>query len=100
MFDWATVGGASALGLKNRLGRIARNYLADLILLDNSAPNLRPVVDGVGIVVYSGMGANVRTLICDGEVLLENGKPTKIDIERIIMEAQKVADFIWKRARN
>ena len=100
VFDWATVGGASALGLGDFLGRIKPGLVADIIILDGKAPNLRPVVDGFGILVYSGMGANVKFVICDGEILLENGWPTTFDLNQVISEAQTVADALWDRARG
>ncbi|NQW08538.1 MAG: amidohydrolase [Alphaproteobacteria bacterium] len=99
VLEWATVGGAAALGMDGRLGRIAPGYLADLIVLDPDAPNLRPIVDGVGILVHSGSGPNVRTSICDGHIVVENGRPTTFDLETVIAEAQGVADALWERAR-
>ena len=100
VFEWATVGGASALGLGDCLGKIKPGFKADLIILDRKAPNLRPVVDGFGILVYSAMGLNVKTVICDGEILLNDGVPTTFDIEEVIYEAQKVTNRLWERARG
>lgn len=97
---WATTGGAAALGLGGRLGRIAPGQLADLVVLDPSAPNLRPVVDGVGILVHSGAGANVRTVVCDGAVVVADGRPTRFDLDAVIADAQAVADALWARARG
>jgi 5-methylthioadenosine/S-adenosylhomocysteine deaminase len=100
VLDWATVGGADALGLAGRVGRIAPGQLADLIVLDAAAPNLRPVVDGVGILVHSANGANVRTVVCDGRVVLDEGRPTLFDLDEVIADAQTIADALWARARS
>jgi 5-methylthioadenosine/S-adenosylhomocysteine deaminase len=73
---------------------------ADLVLLDPDAPNLRPVIDGHGIVVHSASASNVTTVICDGEVLVRDRKPTRADIAEIIAEAQRVSEGLWARARS
>jgi 5-methylthioadenosine/S-adenosylhomocysteine deaminase len=99
VFGWATVSGAQALGVADQVGRVAVGYRADMVLLDSSAPNLHPVVDGFGVVAHLGSGANVRTVICDGKVLIDDGRATWADQDEIITTAQTVADRLWKRAR-
>lgn len=108
VFAWATSQAADALcahapdpgpqGDAAGLGRVAVGAPADLVLLDPQAPNLRPVIDGAGIIAHSGAGANVRWAICDGEVLLENGAPARVDAAAIVAEAQTVAEGLWRRA--
>ncbi|WP_119418771.1 amidohydrolase family protein [Desertibaculum subflavum] len=98
VLGWATANGARALGLEGDIGIIRPGAKADLVLLDAEAPNLRPVVDGTGIVVHSGSGANVRTVVIDGRVMLEDGRPTLFDGAEVVREAQKVADGLWRRA--
>jgi 5-methylthioadenosine/S-adenosylhomocysteine deaminase len=98
VFGWATEGGAQALGLAD-LGRLEAGYRADLVLLDPMAPNLVPVVDGHGIVVHAGSAANVRHVFRDGEHLVADGRPTRLDLESVLRDAQAVADQLWARAR-
>ncbi len=98
VFGWATDDGARALGLPD-LGRLEPGCRADLLLLDPSAPNLVPVVDGTGIVVHAGSAANVRHVFRDGEHLVADGRPTRLDPEAVLREAQAVADRLWRRAR-
>ena len=94
---WSTTGGASVLRLGDRSGCIEPGRKADLILLDRSHPNLSPVIDGVGIVVHSGRGSNVDTVIVDGRVLIEGGRATAFDGDGIVAEAQVVAEKLWAR---
>lgn len=98
VFGWATVGGAEALHGHAASGTLVPGSAADLILLDPGAPNLRPVIDGFGIVAHSCSGANVRTVICDGEILVRDGRPTRVDPAEVIAQAQQVAERLWQRA--
>jgi len=98
VFGWATTGGAQALGLPD-LGRLEVGCRADMVLLDPMAPNLVPLVGGVGIAVHAGSAANVRHVFRDGEQLVADGRPTQFDAETVLREAQAVADRLWARAR-
>ena len=96
VLGWATRAGADALGLGDLVGSIEAGKKADLVLLDPVAPNLAPVVDGYGIVVHSGSGHAVDTVVVDGRVLLRGGRPVEFDGDRIVADAQAVADRQWR----
>jgi 5-methylthioadenosine/S-adenosylhomocysteine deaminase len=98
MFEWATAGGAQALGLDD-VGRVEPGCRADLVLLDPCAANLAPVVDGYGIVVHSGSASNVREVYVDGQLRVHEGRPTAFDAAEVLQAAQAVADRLWARAR-
>lgn len=100
VFGWATVAGAQALKGHAATGTLAQGGPADLVILDPEAPNLRPVIDGFGIVAHLGSGANVRDVICDGELLVRDGRPTRVDPVEVVAEAQRVAEGLWRRARG
>ena len=91
---WATAGGARALGLAD-VGALAPGMKADIVLLDGRMPNLCPVVDGPGIVVHSGNGANVDTVLIDGRIVLEDRRPTLFDGDEVVASAQGVANRLW-----
>jgi 5-methylthioadenosine/S-adenosylhomocysteine deaminase len=99
VFGWATQGGAQALGLPD-LGRLEVGYRADLVMLDPLAPNLVPVVDGFGILVHTASASNVRHVFRDGQHLVADGRPTQLDIEVVLRDAQQVADRLWARAQS
>jgi len=99
VFGWATNGAAHALRGHAATGTIELGAPADLIVMDPLAPNLHPVVDGFGIVAHSGSGANVRMVVCDGEILVQDGLPTRVDPAEVIRTAQTVTEGLWKRAR-
>ncbi len=94
---WATTAGAAALGLEAEIGTIAPGRKADLVLLDARHPNLAPVIDGYGIVVHSARGGDVDTVLVDGRILIEGGRPVAFDGDGIVADAQRVAERLWAR---
>ena len=98
VFDWATRGGARALKDHGATGTLEIGGPADLVLLDPLAPNLRPVIDGFGIVVHSGAGSNVTDVMVAGEWVVRDRRPVRVDIEEVIAEAQRVSEALWHRA--
>jgi imidazolonepropionase-like amidohydrolase len=73
------LGGAKPPGLSGQLGAIKPGYLADLSLLDLSFPSFVPMNSAARQVVFTETGAAVRTVIVDGEVVVDNGRMTTID---------------------
>ncbi len=88
-FEAATIGGARALGLADRLGRLEVGYKADLVGYSLDAPSLTPLNDPVRQIVYGERGAGVDTVIVDGRIVLRAGKCTLIDEVSLLREAQE-----------
>jgi len=100
VFGWATTAPAAVLKGHAATGRIEVGGPADLILLDPDAPNLRPVIDGYGIVAHSGSAANVTDVMVEGEWLIRDRKPTRVNMAEVITEAQRVSEKLWAQARS
>ncbi|MGQ7447608.1 amidohydrolase family protein, partial [Streptococcus suis] len=62
---WATVGGARALGMADRIGSLRPGHKADLIMLRAGDLNLFPVHDPVFSAVEQAHAGNVDTVIVD-----------------------------------
>ncbi len=69
----ATVHGAKAMHL-NRADTLAKGKYADLILIDLHMPNMQPMNNIVGNLVYSGSKANVRMTMINGRILYRDGE--------------------------
>lgn len=93
-FQMATINGAQAFGLN--CGEIKEGALADLALIDLQRPELTPHFDLHSDLAYSGNGACVDTLICDGKVLMANRRVK--DEETILEEARRCAFDLIRRA--
>jgi len=82
----ATLGGARALRVEDRIGTIEPGKQADLILMNLDTPCLTPGNDWPKTLVYAGSGSDVETVIVAGQVLMERGEFLILDEERILAE--------------
>ncbi len=87
-FSMATKNGAKALGVD--AGEIKEGKLADIILVDIQTPHMTPLSNPLSNIIYSALGSDVDTVICDGKILLENKELTTLN-EQEIMEEAKIA---------
>ncbi|MGH8766170.1 MAG: amidohydrolase family protein [Burkholderiales bacterium] len=70
---WATLGGAKALMLDDRIGSLQPGRKADLILLRATDLNLQPVYDPVYAIEQAHAG-NVDTVMIDGRLRKQHGR--------------------------
>ena len=72
--EWATINGARALGLGDRVGSLSPGKQADVILIDCDDLNLFPVNDPLQTVVFHANCGNVKTVLVAGEALKRDGR--------------------------
>ena len=87
--------GNAARMFRINAGEIAEGKLADVVLLDLKNVNLVPNHNLISNIVYSANGSCVDTVICDGEILMEERKVK--EEEEIKEKAQEVAYEIVKQ---
>jgi 5-methylthioadenosine/S-adenosylhomocysteine deaminase len=94
----ATREGARAMGLEDTIGSIEVGKRADLIVVDRHAPHLAPGPDPWSTIVYSARGTDVRLVMVDGEVLVEDFALTRADPAEIARSAHEAAAELVARA--
>jgi cytosine/adenosine deaminase-related metal-dependent hydrolase len=68
--EWATIGGARALGLADSIGSLTPGKKADVVLIKNDrSPAMFPILHPYGHVVFQAGRADVHTVLVDGEVV-------------------------------
>jgi 5-methylthioadenosine/S-adenosylhomocysteine deaminase len=96
--EMATVRGARALGMESELGRIEVGRRADIVCVDVSSAHTQPVLDPIWILVNRAHGHDVKHVVVDGKVVVENGRLTRVDEAAIAEEARRVTSAYLKRA--
>jgi cytosine/adenosine deaminase-related metal-dependent hydrolase len=94
VFNAATIGGAKALG-RDDLGRLAPGAKADLVIINLRTTRYGPIRDPINALVEYGSGADVETVIVDGELVVENGRSTRIDDDELFAQAESGANRAW-----
>jgi 5-methylthioadenosine/S-adenosylhomocysteine deaminase len=94
----ATRAGAMTLGLDAEIGSIEPGKRADLIVIDRDKPHLLPGPDPYSAIVYAARASDVSTTVVDGEVLVRNGQPMRVDPVEIAAEARRAARELAVRA--
>lgn len=100
VFAMATRHGAAALGWAGRFGEIAVGRLADLAILDYRRPHLTPCIDALGNLVHNASGADVESVMVDGQFVIETGRVLCVDEHAIRAEAERVCKAVWRRCAN
>ncbi len=85
----ATIEGATALGMADRIGSLRPGKRADVVMLDTGLPNLAPPHDPVGAVVTAADVSNVDTVIVGGEVVKRAGRLVGVDLPRALDLARR-----------
>ena len=89
---------ARALGLSDEIGSIELGKRADLVVLDFRRPHLLPAIDPLRTLVHTAQGRDVEHVFVDGEHVVRDGRPTKVDMDAVIADASGVIERLWQRA--
>ena len=94
----ATREGARALGVAEQIGSLEPGKAADLVLIDPKTVNMTPLHDPVSALVTAMKTENVRSVMCAGRWLLEDGEIAVVDEHEVLAEAQRRAEAVATRA--
>lgn len=81
--EMATMGGALALHMEDKIGSLEVGKLADLIVLDNSSTVMTPFYDAYSTLVYAASPRDVRTTIINGRIVMEDRKIKTVNVAEI-----------------
>jgi cytosine/adenosine deaminase-related metal-dependent hydrolase len=90
----ATVGGARALHMEDRIGSLEIGKLADVIVLDRNGTTMTPFYDVYSTLVYAAGGRDVRTTIIQGRVIMEDRKIKTVDVGEVRGHMRRLSDKI------
>ncbi|MFF0366006.1 amidohydrolase family protein [Micromonospora sp. NPDC005087] len=79
--EWATRGGARALGMDSTIGALTPGRQADIVLIKNDAsPVMFPILNPHGHVVFQAQRGDVHTVLVGGRVVKRDGRLVDVDL--------------------
>ncbi|WP_033341403.1 amidohydrolase family protein [Catenuloplanes japonicus] len=107
--DWATRGGAKALGMDSQIGALTPGRAADVVLIRNEAsPVMFPVLHPYGHVVFQAQRGDVHTVLVGGRVVKRDGRLVDADLAAARAKVGATLDHLratmgeeaWQRGMN
>lgn len=82
--DWATRGGATALGLGDTIGSLEVGKKADVVLIKNDhSPAMFPILNPFGHVAFQAQRGDVHTVMVNGRVVKHDHRLLDIDLAAV-----------------
>jgi 5-methylthioadenosine/S-adenosylhomocysteine deaminase len=93
----ATIAGARAVGLEDEIGSLEPGKRADLVVRRADVPEAAPGLDPVRDLVVATRSRGVATVIVDGQVIVDRGRSTRVDEDRVRADAAAAARGLLRR---
>jgi len=98
VFKMATLDGAKCYGLEKKIGSLEKGKLADIVILDGTRiPTPLTPESAIGHLVNSFGGRDVRDVVVDGKLVLQDRKLVLTSDERVTDISRKSAESLWSR---
>lgn len=107
--EWATRGGAKAIGMENELGSLEVGKRADIVLLKNDdSPTMFPIVNPYGHIAMQAGRGDVHTVLVDGEAKKFAGKLVTGDMAKVRSAIEETVEHLqsalgaetWEQGMN
>ena len=94
VLEFATIDGARACGLEERVGSLTVGKQADLVLLKTEAINTMPVPDPIGTIVVFADTSNVDSVFVAGRAVKRNGELVGVDLKQTFQRLEESRNHI------
>ena len=91
VFDMGTIDAARALLWDHEIGSIEPGKAADLAVIDGENTRLFPRYHPVGSLVRYATGTDVRSVLVNGRLVVDDGRVLTVDEEELLEEAEEIA---------
>jgi cytosine/adenosine deaminase-related metal-dependent hydrolase len=98
VMEFATIEGARAMGLDNKIGTLTPGKEADVILLRTDRINVLPINDPIGVVVRGMDSSNVDSVFIAGKARKRRGQLLDVDMARVRRLAYESRDYVVSKA--
>jgi 5-methylthioadenosine/S-adenosylhomocysteine deaminase len=87
----ATLSGAKALGMADRIGSLEVGKKADVIVVDTRKPHLTPMYNPYSHLVYAAKGSDVSHSLINGKLVMEDRKLLTLDLGEVLHRAEDMS---------
>ena len=98
VLEMATLGGARALQMQDRIGSLQEGKQADFFIFNPLVATSVPALDPVTSLVYSSAPSNIETTVVAGKPVLENNKICNLDEQEVLQTASRLARQLVRQA--
>jgi adenine deaminase len=96
----ATIGGAAALGLDDRIGSLTPGKDADIIMISCRDINTTPMIDPVGTAIFYANPSNVDSVFVAGKAVKRNRVLTDVDWPALRAELMQSHEYVMSCAQR
>lgn len=91
---WGTINGAEALGLGSVTGSLEPGKQADVIIISGDSPNMWPVNEEPGTVIFHSHPGDIDTVFVAGRAVKRGGRLVGVDYAAARAQAESSRDWI------
>src|SRR5438093_6436521 len=94
VFNAVALGGEAMLGCED-LGKLQKGAKADICIVTLKAIAFGAIRDPIRSLMETAVSRDVRTVIVDGETLVDNGKYLRLNEEELLDRVQAKGEQVW-----
>jgi len=94
VLEFATIDGARACGLHEKVGSLTVGKQGDIVLLRTDAINTAPVLDPIGTIVVFADTSNVDSVFVAGKAVKRNGELVGNDLRQVFRKLDESRNHI------
>jgi cytosine/adenosine deaminase-related metal-dependent hydrolase len=98
VLEFATIEGARANGLADKVGSLTPGKEADIIMLRTNRVNVMPINDPIGAIVWGMDTSNVDSVFIAGKPMKRNGQLLNVDMERVKKLVTESRDYVVSKS--
>jgi 5-methylthioadenosine/S-adenosylhomocysteine deaminase len=100
VLEMATLGGARALGMEDRIGSLEAGKRADIVVVDVRGARMTPMYNPVSHLVFAAKGADVRHVVVEGRVVMRDRAVLTLDDRAVVARAAALAEQVTASLRK
>src|SRR5256714_180745 len=97
VLEFATIEGARACALEDKVGSLAPGKQADIVLLNANAINTSPMLDPIATVVVFADTSNVDSVFVAGRAVKRHGRLVEADLDSVFRKLEESRNHILSR---